>query len=211
MAIVSTTHTLFDDIGVPEGADAAACRRAWREQVRAIHPDLVKDPAERARRTARISRLNAAKDTIVDPNRRAAYLMDIDQARRRATPAPSAPPARTPPVTVHTDAVRTAASPTRTASLPGAPFSTERLAAYLTIDPGGRWFGVGGALILGLILRNWSATGGGIEIAIAPVILLTIYQALEARSPIDIPAATLLRLLFRGGQAAARLLREAFR
>jgi hypothetical protein len=224
MAIVSTKRTLFDDLGVPDGADAEACRRAWRERVRVIHPDLVSDPAERAKRTAEIARLNAAKDTIVDPNRRAAYLTDIDQARRRAaptprpTPAPSAPTAsvrpsnpfaRTVPPS-HTDSVRTHGRRGAAQALPGAPFSAERLGAYLTIDPAGRWFGVGAALVLGLLLRSWQAAGG-LEIVLAPVLLLTVFQAIEARSPLDIPAATLLRLAVRGSAGAARLLREAFR
>lgn len=225
MAIVSTKQTLFDDLGVPDGADAEACRRSWRERVRAIHPDLVSDPAERAKRTAAIARLNAAKDTIVDPNRRAAYLMDIDQARRRAAPAPrSAPAPRTPTASVrpstpfartappvHTDTVRAHEQRSAARPLPGAPFSAERLGAYITLDPAGRWFGVGAALLLGLLLRSWQATGGGLEIVLAPVLLLTIFQAIEARSPLDIPAATLLRLAVRGGTAAARLLHEAFR
>lgn len=225
MAIVSTKRTLFDELGVPDGADAETCRRAWRERVRAIHPDLVSDPTERAKRTAEIARLNAAKDTIVDPNRRAAYLMDIDQARRKAAPAPRPAPAPSAPTAsapfstpfartvppMHTDGVRTHGQRGAAQTLPGAPFSAERLGAYLTIDPAGRWFGVGAALVFGLLLRSWQATGGGLEIAIAPVILLTIFQAIEARSPLDIPAATLLRLAVRGSAGAVRLLREAFR
>ena len=224
MAIVSTTRTLFDELGVADGADAATCRRAWRERVRAIHPDLVSDPGERAKRTAAIALLNAAKDTIVDPNRRAVYLMDIDQARRRVTPPPRSAPAPSattasvrpsnpfagtvPPL--RTDGVRTQGRRNPNPPLPGTLFSAERLGAYMTLDPAGRWFGVGAALLLGLLLRSWQAAGG-LELVLAPVILLTIFQAIEARSPLDIPAATLLRLVVRGSVGAARLLREAFR
>ncbi|MBX3032210.1 MAG: DnaJ domain-containing protein [Chloroflexi bacterium] len=71
---------------VPRDATSAELKRAWRELAREHHPDrAVDDVAEQRRLTARMARINAAYDLLMDPVRRARH--DASPAARRAAAA----------------------------------------------------------------------------------------------------------------------------
>ncbi len=101
-------------LGLPADASDAAIKRRWRELARKLHPDRATDPAEAARLTKQMARINAAYDVLRDPERRGRV-----DARRRdeaATggftaaarppfeePVGPPPPRPTRPVTAHFD------------------------------------------------------------------------------------------------------------
>jgi hypothetical protein len=111
-------------LDVQRGATSEDIKRRWRELAREHHPDSAgRDPDERARRTTRMARINAAYDVLRDPVRRARY--DASPHARRAadeeheraagagpwtggptagaTPAGPPPPPPTRPVTARYD------------------------------------------------------------------------------------------------------------
>ncbi|WP_245177460.1 DnaJ domain-containing protein, partial [Geodermatophilus sp. DF01_2] len=62
-------------LGVPQDADAAAVKKAYRQLARDLHPD--KNPGN-AEAEARFKEVSEAYDVLSDPKRRAEY----DEARR---------------------------------------------------------------------------------------------------------------------------------
>jgi curved DNA-binding protein CbpA len=70
----------FRVLGADPDASDAALKRLWRDLVREHHPDRATDPAEAARLTRKVARINAAYDALRDPIRRADY-----RARSRAS------------------------------------------------------------------------------------------------------------------------------
>ena len=72
-------------LGLPPDASDSAIKRRWRELARAHHPDRAVDPAEAARLTKQMARINAAYDVLRDPERRSR----IDARRRRSAEAAS--------------------------------------------------------------------------------------------------------------------------
>ncbi len=63
---------LYAALGVPVDSDTGAIERAWRDRVRATHPDRASKRGNREA-TARTARLNIARDWLTDPMRRARY------------------------------------------------------------------------------------------------------------------------------------------
>ncbi len=63
---------LYAALGVPLDSDTGAIERAWRDRVRATHPDRASKGGDREA-TARTVRLNIARDWLTDPTRRAHY------------------------------------------------------------------------------------------------------------------------------------------
>ncbi len=108
-------------LGVPSDASAEAIKRRWRDLAREHHPDRAAgDPAEQARLTARMARINAAYDVLRDPVRRARHDASPGAWRSRSAehragapfgpeeaprPAPTGPPPPPPtrPVTARFD------------------------------------------------------------------------------------------------------------
>ncbi|KAK1322306.1 hypothetical protein QJS10_CPA03g02231 [Acorus calamus] len=87
---VSGSISLYEVLGVPEGATCQEIKAAYRKLARACHPDVS------AGSTDEFMRVNAAYSTLSDPVRRADYDrgLAVDSGRRRyrtppATPSPS--------------------------------------------------------------------------------------------------------------------------
>lgn len=93
---------LYTVLGVRPGANQLEIRDAYRAAMRAAHPDRATGEVDRARRTARSAEINGAYEVLGDPERRAAYDLEI-QATGAARPE-NTPPAR------HSDP-QTAAAP----------------------------------------------------------------------------------------------------
>ncbi len=74
-------------LGLPADASDEAIKRRWRELAREHHPDRAADPAEAARLTRQMARINAAYDVLRDPERRA----HADAARGRGPGFASGP------------------------------------------------------------------------------------------------------------------------
>lgn len=75
-------QTLYDLLGVPPTADAAAIKQAYRAKAKAHHPDTNPNPeAEQV-----MQQLNAAYEVLSDPQRRQAYHLRLaqEQLRRRS-------------------------------------------------------------------------------------------------------------------------------
>ena len=68
---------LYEALGVPLDADAQAIDRAWRNRVRATHPDRASSAGDR-QATEQTARLNIARDWLTDESRRRRY----DELRR---------------------------------------------------------------------------------------------------------------------------------
>ncbi len=76
-------QTFYSILGVAETADETAILSAYREKIRKCHPDLHPENAKAAGGAAR--QVNAAKQTLLDPDRRARY--DEYLKRRRSSEA----------------------------------------------------------------------------------------------------------------------------
>ncbi len=63
---------LYAELGVPLGADRPTIEAAWRERVRANHPDRMSSDDDRAA-TERTARLNIAREWLSDMSKRARY------------------------------------------------------------------------------------------------------------------------------------------
>lgn len=78
---------LYGELGLLPDATESEIRLAYRQKVRASHPDLnQRDPGA----AARMTRLNIAAKVLLDPSLRRSY----DRAPRGARKPPSTPPAR---------------------------------------------------------------------------------------------------------------------
>jgi DnaJ domain len=102
MASVANHYAI---LGVSETATAAAIKRAYRSKIKATHPDLAANESDRKRRTEAAAAINSAKTVLLDPDKRAAYDLDLFAARRthsdpsayrQSAPPRSTPPRRTP-------------------------------------------------------------------------------------------------------------------
>ncbi len=62
-------ETFYTALGVPEDADDAAVRAAYREAVKEHHPDVSDDPGAEQR----FKHLTTARDVLLDPDERARY------------------------------------------------------------------------------------------------------------------------------------------
>ncbi|MEZ6243561.1 MAG: DnaJ domain-containing protein [Phycisphaerales bacterium] len=74
----ATHEDPFDALGLPPGfdTDPADVERAYLARAAAIHPDLAApDPLVQADAARRSARLNAARETLLDPERRAVALL----------------------------------------------------------------------------------------------------------------------------------------
>ena len=78
----------YRTLGVSKDALAGEIRAAHRALARRRHPDLVADPADRARAERRMATINGAWHVLGDPVRRAAY----DASRRPPVPRPQSAP-----------------------------------------------------------------------------------------------------------------------
>lgn len=56
-------------LGVPAYAKREDVNRAWREKIRAVHPDHAVDDDDRARRLSEAKRVNAARDVMLGDGR----------------------------------------------------------------------------------------------------------------------------------------------
>ncbi len=65
--------SLYSVLGVPDGAEPAAVRRAYLRLAREHHPDLHPDGAPRAAAERRMQEVNEAWAVLSDPGRRLAY------------------------------------------------------------------------------------------------------------------------------------------
>ena len=84
---------IYAELGIATTADRAGIRAAYRRAAKEAHPD-VSDASAAPGATARMARINAARDVLLDPHRRAEY--DLQHgllARRFGEAAPS--PGRT--------------------------------------------------------------------------------------------------------------------
>ncbi len=80
----------YEVLGVPGDVTDAQLKRRWRELARTHHPDnAAGDPAEQARLTARMARINAAYDVLRDPVRRARHDSSPHGARARQAASPA--------------------------------------------------------------------------------------------------------------------------
>lgn len=68
---MQTAESLYDLLGVPEDADPEDIERAYRRQLRVLHPDLAADEQERAERDRLCRDLGEAYHTLIDPGSRA--------------------------------------------------------------------------------------------------------------------------------------------
>jgi hypothetical protein len=98
---MATDSDYYDILGIAAEADQAEIRRAFRERVRACHPDRVANLDAELRQLAeeKMVQLNEAYAVLRNPARRAAY---DDRRLRARTPSPpisspSATPVPTPP------------------------------------------------------------------------------------------------------------------
>lgn len=64
-----TAQNFYHALGIAADADATAIRRAHRALARAYHPDVNKAPDA----AKRFSAIQSAYETLIDPERRAAY------------------------------------------------------------------------------------------------------------------------------------------
>lgn len=84
----------YQVLGLPGDATAEEIKRRRRELAREHHPDRAPgDPAEQARLTARMARINAAWDLLRDPVRRARYDASPQAQRARHAERPHGPAA----------------------------------------------------------------------------------------------------------------------
>jgi molecular chaperone HscB len=69
----------FAQLGVPQRfeVDPAAVDRAWRRGAARLHPDRFADPIEQREAARAASILNAARETLLDPLRRAEALLAL--------------------------------------------------------------------------------------------------------------------------------------
>ena len=74
-------RTYYEILAVPHDADEATLRRAYRRAMQAVHPDRNPDGKRTARRTRH---LNAAKETLLNPEKRKRY--DVKLRRRGLIP-----------------------------------------------------------------------------------------------------------------------------
>lgn len=65
---------IYAELGIASSASRAEIRAAYRLVAKAAHPD-VSGPADAPFATARMARINAARDVLLDPDRRAEYDM----------------------------------------------------------------------------------------------------------------------------------------
>lgn len=79
----------YAELGVEPWADQEAVERAWRERMRVAHPDAA-GAADPGAATLRATRLNVARDWLLDSRRRAEY--DAVRWPRHARPAPEIDP-----------------------------------------------------------------------------------------------------------------------
>jgi DnaJ-class molecular chaperone len=77
----------YDVLGVEQDADLDAIRRAWRVKVRLLHPDKHQgSPGDvQAEAASETLRVNAAWDTLKDPERRRRYDLHLIAARHGRT------------------------------------------------------------------------------------------------------------------------------
>jgi len=80
-------QSAYDLLGVAEDADAEELTRAYKRQLRALHPDQSQDPQQREELDERCRQVAAAYHTLSDPDKRRAY---DEQRRARQGPSPSA-------------------------------------------------------------------------------------------------------------------------
>jgi curved DNA-binding protein CbpA len=81
----------YELLGVAETASDKVVNRAWRDLIKKCHPDYAVDEADREARETRSVALNQARDTLLDPDRRA----ELNRSRA-ARVAPSSGGARGP-------------------------------------------------------------------------------------------------------------------
>ncbi len=99
-------RTHYQTLGIPENADQATIRRAYRRQMRYTHPDFIAGERARLRAAgdeaglARLAghnpdeaaqALNAAYAVLSDPDQRRAYDRQLAEARRQPAPVPAPP------------------------------------------------------------------------------------------------------------------------
>ena len=65
-------QTLYERLGVAEAATEAEIRRAYRKRIKDIHPDRWEGPF-RLQMEEMVKNLNATRDELLDPTRRARY------------------------------------------------------------------------------------------------------------------------------------------
>ena len=75
----------YERLGVEPGVDAESLRKAFRCRSKALHPDTTTLPAAEAARQFQL--LRQAYDQLLDPQRRAAYDVSLQQQRQPAPPA----------------------------------------------------------------------------------------------------------------------------
>lgn len=84
----------FDLFGIDREAGADEVRTAFHDFARRYHPDLyVQHPAKERLAAARVyRRATEAYRVLLDPQRRAVYLKELEQGRLRLAPSASLPP-----------------------------------------------------------------------------------------------------------------------
>ena len=75
------TKTHYELLGVARDATPEAIDAAWRRQIKAHHPDRVADELQKRERTELSQRLHEAREVLSDPQRRAAYDLELDRDR----------------------------------------------------------------------------------------------------------------------------------
>ena len=84
---------VYLELGLAPTADRAQIRAAYRQAAKEAHPDVSDTDGS----TARMARINAARDVLLDPDRRAEYDRQHGLLSRSPTRAPRTPGARTGP------------------------------------------------------------------------------------------------------------------